>query len=65
MNGRELMEKIHTIRPGMKCIYMSGYPANVIAHHGIIDEAVNFLEKPFSIKTVAAKVREVLDSDYS
>ncbi|MEQ8170562.1 MAG: ATP-binding protein, partial [Candidatus Eremiobacterota bacterium] len=61
MNGRELMEKIHTIIPAMKCIYMSGYPANVIAYHGVMDEAVNFLEKPFSIKTVAAKVREVLD----
>ncbi|MEQ8188442.1 MAG: PAS domain S-box protein [Candidatus Eremiobacterota bacterium] len=60
MNGRELMEKIHTIRPGMKCIYMSGYPADVIASHGVMDEA--FLEKPFSRKTVAAKVREVLDS---
>ncbi len=62
MNGRELMKKIHKIRPAMKCIYMSGYPANVIAHHGVMDESVNFLEKPFSIKTVAAKVREVLDS---
>jgi PAS domain S-box-containing protein len=64
MNGRELMEKISIIRPGLKCIYMSGYPANVISHHGIVDDVLNFLEKPFSRKTIAVKVREVLDSDF-
>mgnify|MGYP002345484509 CR=1 FL=1 len=61
MNGRELMEKIHTIRPELKCLYMSGYTANIIAHHGVLDEGVNFIEKPFSIKIIAKKVREILD----
>jgi hypothetical protein len=40
---------------------MSGYTANVIAHRGILDEGVNFLQKPFSMAALAAKVREVLD----
>jgi CheY-like chemotaxis protein len=62
MNGKELLEKIHKIRPGLKCLYMSGYTANVIAHHGVLDEGVNFLQKPFSVKTIAEKVREVIDS---
>jgi len=62
MNGKELVKKIHSIRPDMKYLYMSGYTANVIAHHGVLEKGVNFLQKPFSIKTVAEKVREVLDS---
>jgi hypothetical protein len=40
---------------------MSGYTANVIAHHGVLDEGVHFIQKPFLIKTLAAKVREALD----
>jgi two-component system, cell cycle sensor histidine kinase and response regulator CckA len=61
MNGRELNEKINKIRPDMKCLYMSGYTTNVIAHHGVLDEEVSFLQKPFSIKTLAEKVRQLLD----
>lgn len=40
---------------------MSGYTANVIAHHGVLDKGVNFISKPFSIASLTAKVREVLD----
>ncbi|TAL17526.1 response regulator [bacterium] len=61
MNGKELYEKISAIQPGLKCLFMSGYTANVIAHRGVIDEGVNFLSKPFSLKTLGAKIREVLD----
>ena len=39
---------------------MSGYTATVIAHHGVLDEAVHFLQKPFTLKDLAAKVREAL-----
>jgi CheY-like chemotaxis protein len=61
MNGRELAERIGTMHPGIRCLYMSGYTANVIVHHGVLDPGVHFLQKPFSVDTLAAKVREVLD----
>lgn len=61
MNGRELTERLGSVRPGMKCLYMSGYTADVIAHHGILDRGVHFLPKPFSLRELADKVREVLD----
>jgi two-component system, cell cycle sensor histidine kinase and response regulator CckA len=43
-------------------LFMSGYTANAIAKHGVLEEGVNFIQKPFSPKSFAAKVREVLDS---
>jgi two-component system cell cycle sensor histidine kinase/response regulator CckA len=61
MNGRELAKKILSRFPRLKCLFMSGYTANVIAHHGVLDEGVYFIQKPFSRKDLAAKVREVLD----
>ena len=61
MNGRELAEKLQALRPSIKSLYMSGYPADVIAHHGVLDPDVFFIEKPFSLTDLAEKVREVLD----
>jgi two-component system, cell cycle sensor histidine kinase and response regulator CckA len=61
MNGRELAEKVRVIRPQLKCLYMSGYTADVIAHRGILDEGLNFIQKPFLSDDLAAKVRQVLD----
>ena len=61
MNGRELAEQVSAIRPNLKCLYMSGYTADVIAHHGILDEGVNFIQKPFCSDDLAAKLRQVLD----
>ncbi|MFZ1986549.1 MAG: response regulator [Desulfatitalea sp.] len=61
MNGRELWQQIGELRPDTKCLFMSGYTANVIAHRGVLDEGVHFIQKPFSKKDLAAKVREVLD----
>ncbi|PKN61329.1 MAG: hypothetical protein CVU57_29945 [Deltaproteobacteria bacterium HGW-Deltaproteobacteria-15] len=63
MNGKELADRIVSIKPGLKCLYMSGYTANVIAHHGFLDEGVHFINKPFSLRDLAAKVREVLDME--
>jgi len=60
MNGRELVEKLRAMRPGLKCLYMSGYTFDVIAHRGILDEAVNFIEKPFSLQAIAQGVRKAL-----
>jgi len=61
MNGRDLAERIRSTRPAMKCLFMSGYTADVIAHRGMLVEGVCFIHKPFSIKDVATKVREALE----
>jgi PAS domain S-box-containing protein len=61
INGKELKDKITAIRPEIKTLFMSGYTADVIAHHGVIEEDVFYLQKPFSVKTLAARVREVLE----
>jgi len=65
INGRELAEQISARRPGMKCLYMSGYPADVIARHGLLDEGILFIHKPFAMKDLAAKVREALLPEFS
>jgi two-component system cell cycle sensor histidine kinase/response regulator CckA len=62
MNGRDLAKMIREIKPELECLFMSGYTADVIAHHGVLDEGVHFIQKPFSIKNLAVKVREVLDN---
>ena len=61
MNGRDLAKRLLSLYPSLKRLFMSGYTANVIAHHGILDEGVYFIQKPFSIKDLAAKVSEALD----
>ncbi len=61
MNGRDLAKNILSLYPGVKCLFMSGYTANVIAHHGVLDEGVNFIQKPFLIEDLTVKLREVLD----
>ena len=61
MNGRELAKKLLSLYPGLKRLFMSGYTADVIAHHGVLDEGVQFIQKPFSFDALAAKVRETLD----
>lgn len=62
MNGRELAGRLLASRPGLKCLFMSGYTANAISHHGVLEEGVQFIQKPFSMKDLAAKVRMALDS---
>jgi signal transduction histidine kinase/DNA-binding response OmpR family regulator len=62
MNGRDLAAKLLSICPQAKCLFMSGYTADVIAEHGILEEGVSFIQKPFSTKELVAKVREALDS---
>jgi len=61
MNGRQLAERMGAARPGLKCLYMSGYTADIIAHRGVLEEGVRFIAKPFSLRVLAEKVREVLD----
>ncbi len=61
MNGRELAERILTMRPGTRVLYMSGYPGSAIAHHGVLDVGESYLQKPFTLDALLGKVREVLD----
>ncbi len=61
MNGRDLAKLIDDIKPGLKCLFTSGYTADVIAHHGVLDEGLYFLPKPFSMKDLASKVRALLN----
>jgi CheY-like chemotaxis protein len=61
MNGRDLAQKLLSLYPNLKRLFMSGYTANVIAHHGVLDEGIHFIQKPFSMIDLAANVREVLD----
>lgn len=61
MNGPELMKKISSMYPRIRCLYISGYPTNVIVRHGVLKEGVHFLQKPFTLEAIARKVRDVLD----
>jgi len=65
MNGRALARNLLSFYPNLKRLFMSGYTADVIAHHGVLDDGVYFIQKPFSTKDLAAKVREALDSEDS
>jgi len=60
MNGRDLARNLISIHPGLKRLFMSGYTADVIAHHGVLDEGVHFIQKPFSKADLAAKLGEVM-----
>jgi DNA-binding NtrC family response regulator len=62
MNGRELAEQLSTARPRMRRLYMSGYTSDIISHRGVLDEGVNFIQKPFSMRGLAEKVRAALDT---
>ena len=60
MNGRELYSQISLLLPGLKVLYMSGYTDNVIADQGVLHAGVAFLQKPFSVRSLLEKVRQVL-----
>lgn len=60
ITGHDLATQLEATRPDLKTLYMSGYTANVIAHHDVLKEGVVFLQKPFSKKELAAKIREAI-----
>jgi CheY-like chemotaxis protein len=61
-NGRMLSTQIEALRPGIKTLFISGYPQDAIVHHSVLDAKIAFLPKPFGGDSLARKVREVLDS---
>jgi CheY-like chemotaxis protein len=61
MNGRDLARNIISLYPNVKRLFMSGYTADVIAHQGVLDQGVNFLQKPFSKMELTSSIRRVLD----
>ncbi len=61
MNGRDLAGQLASLYPGLKFLFMSGYTADAIAHQGMLDEGVQFIQKPFTMKDIAVKVQHVLD----
>ena len=60
MNGRDLFAKVSERYPDMRVLYMSGYTNEVINQRGVLDEGVSFIQKPFTVQGLEAKVREVL-----
>lgn len=62
MNGRDLAKRLLSLYPRMKRLFMSGYTADVIAHHGVLEEGVHFIPKPFTIEDLSDRVRSALDA---
>ncbi len=63
LSGRELAARMRVLRPGLRVLYMSGYPVNVIAHRGILEDGVRFIEKPFTLGDLARAVDDTLRAD--
>jgi len=61
MNGRALSERVASIIPAMRVLFVSGYTENVIMHHGVLKDDIEFLAKPYSVDQLAQRVRDVLD----
>ncbi len=61
MNGRELYDRVRRMFPEIGVLYASGYTGNVIARHGVLDEGIEFIQKPFSVNELVTRVRQVLD----
>lgn len=63
MSGRELADRLMEEKPGLKRLFMSGYTANLIARHGVMDDGIQFLQKPFLKKDLSEKLRKVLGKE--
>lgn len=62
MNGRILYDTLKKTRPELKVLFVSGYTHDAIAHHGVLDEGMNFLQKPFTMLSLSQKVRKAIES---
>jgi PAS domain S-box-containing protein len=63
LGGADLARALTELRPGLRVLYSSGYTDNAIADHGVLEDGVNFLQKPYTASDLASRVREVLDQD--
>ena len=61
MNGKALSEQVKQRYPDVKVLFMSGYPESVLTHHDVLDQSLNFIQKPFSVQDLCVKLRKVLD----
>jgi two-component system cell cycle sensor histidine kinase/response regulator CckA len=59
--GRELAEALLAERPGLRVLYISGYTDDAVVRHGVLEQGMPYLQKPFAPRALASKVREVLD----
>ncbi len=64
MSGRELSEAMTSLYPDIRCLFMSGYTDDIIMHQGIIEKGIPFIQKPFSVQNLAAKVRQILGTEH-
>ena len=62
MTGRDLAERLASIRPRMKVLYTSGYTDDTILRHGVLDDSAQFISKPYTVAQLTQRVREVLDA---
>jgi PAS domain S-box-containing protein len=62
MNGKELADRLAAERPGLRVLYVSGYTDHAVVRHGVLEEGIAFLSKPFDLRDLVRTVREVLDS---
>jgi DNA-binding NtrC family response regulator len=65
MSGRELVQSLEVLHPGIKVLYMSGYTDDAIVRHGLLGQEIAFLQKPFTPDALMRKVREVLDAPHA
>ena len=61
MNGRDLSERASARFPGVRTLFMSGYTDEVISHHGVLQKGIAFIQKPFSVRDLASRIRQMLD----
>ncbi|MEY4510070.1 MAG: hypothetical protein RLZZ450_2192 [Pseudomonadota bacterium] len=63
MSGRELADRMRSMQPGLKVLFLSGYTRDIIAQHGVLERGVAFLEKPVAPAALLRKVQAVLSQD--
>jgi CheY-like chemotaxis protein len=64
MSGRELADKVRAERPGMRVVFMSGYTADEVIHEGVLEDQVEFLQKPFALEHLTERLMQVLGRNH-